>query len=96
MISTNKDHWDRFKFESIKQIGRYVVVCVHYSSPSARYYGGRKVMIFEATIEQIANRDAIDPHFNETNYQPLARFPADAQGKANAEYFAGMLNTCRS
>lgn len=79
--------------EALKQCGPsvpppYTIQRVEEIAPGAtlawvRYhaatnYGGRKLMLYAATRDEVMNADLLDPHFGVTKLSPVARFvPTD-------------------
>jgi len=63
------------------------VVKVYY--PGCTTHGGNKILVFEASEEEIRGRAELDPHFMDCAAHGLiARFPATRQGWADAEQYA--------
>ncbi len=71
-----------FKVEHCHQNGPLCVVYAQYSGCTT--YGGNKVLVLEATEEEVAQASTLDPHFLGEKMSPIARFPGDPGGYAQA------------
>jgi len=76
-----------FVIEKIVQIGRYTIAQVHY--PNCTNYEGRKILLWHGhTLQNIKRLKAIDPHFSEDSFAPIARFEPTIRGWKMAEKMA--------
>jgi hypothetical protein len=76
-----------FVIEKIVQIGRFTIAQVHY--PNCTNYEGRKILLWHGhTLQNIKKLKAIDPHFSEDSFTPIARFEPTIRGWKMAEKMA--------
>jgi hypothetical protein len=70
---------------------KYLVVEIQYRD--CENYEGRKVMVFECSLQQLKDQKAIDPHFLESKkfHSPIARFEPTPKGWKNAVIFVHAL-----
>ncbi len=66
----------------------WVVIKIHYLD--CTNYEGRKILVFDSAekFAAIYRSAAIDPHFSEDSYSPVARFVPTARGWDLANAFA--------
>lgn len=86
-----------YSIEDIEQVGPHIVVKVLYPNCAKCSYEGRKVMVFlDVRALDVAKWKTIDPHFRDPQKKlaageappPAARFPASAEGWADAMAYA--------
>lgn len=72
---------ERFYVVSLIQVGTAAVVELRY--PDCRNYEGRKVLVFDdyEKFVRLRKTGAIDPHFLEDVYSPVARFEPTERGR---------------
>jgi hypothetical protein len=56
----------------------YLVLEVQY--PDCTNYEGRKILVFDCKVLDLVRQGAIDPHFSETGFSPIARFEPTPRG----------------
>jgi hypothetical protein len=66
--------------------GEISILEVHYIGCTP--YNGNKILVYEASLESLQRRIKLDPHFLENDSSPIARFPANEQGRRDAKAFA--------
>jgi len=56
-------------------------------------YEGRKIMVYECTLDELMKQKLIDPHFcnNDNYFSPIARFEPTERGWNNACALANVL-----
>lgn len=90
---------DDFEIEEYREVPGHLILKVKYKSCEKCSYEGVKVLVFEdRTVGEVLKWRKIDPHFREPNRthdpksapSPIARFPANDQGWADAFQFATM------
>lgn len=86
---------DEFRIVDYEQVDRHLVIKVRYPSCKRCSYDQCKVMVFlDVTMKRALAWTRIDPHFREEKDAGLAapssvaRFPASAEGWADAVAFA--------
>lgn len=80
----DNSNFEIVRFAAVKTMkGRFLIVQVRYESCDNCAYDNNKLMIFEATPQDLVNWRTIDPHFREDGERdlrsappPVARFPA--------------------
>jgi hypothetical protein len=82
---------DRFTILDSKEFGdesnTVTVLEVHY--PGCTTHGGKKVLVFQGKVSLDVAR--LDPHFlDDGERSPIARFPANYEGRRDAAAFAKM------
>jgi hypothetical protein len=80
-----------FKIQQFLSIGRYTAVRIRY--PTCTNYQGMKILVYEATQEQVEKQRALDPHFSENAmfFSPVARFEPTDKGWGLARKFMEAL-----
>lgn len=87
----------RYGVERAEQVGKHLVMEVSYPNCAKCSYEGKKVMVFlDTTAMQALKWKKIDPHFRSPDAgwketespSPAARFPASADGWADALAYA--------
>jgi hypothetical protein len=74
-----------FEVVDLEQVGRFVIGKVRY--PNATNFEGRKILVWDnATVDEIENMKAIDPHFTHQN-KIIARFRPTERGLELARRF---------
>ena len=69
----------KFKILEMRQIDKWTIVKVQYDE--AVNYEGKKIMVYEATPEQIQKCKVLDPHFCDGKHlSPFARFEPTKDG----------------
>ncbi len=71
-----------FKFLQIIQGSRYLYVEVLY--PNCTNFEGRKILVMDCTVTDVAYMKVLDPHFLEGN-KIIARFRPNEEGKSLAK-----------
>jgi len=63
-----------------KSIGKYLIVEIKYHD--CTNYEGRKIMLYDCTIDELMRQKIIDPHFcdNKKYLSPIARFEPSKRG----------------
>lgn len=87
---------EEFEVDEVEEVGPHLVMRVKYSSCEKCSFDSKKVMVFlDTTIKDAIRWRQIDPHFAEKGEAdpkvappPRARFPADAEGWADAIAYA--------
>ena len=85
-----------YVIERILQQGPFLILGILY--PDCTNYEGRKVLVFfNATLEQLHQQKAIDPHFsgNQKYHSPIARFVPTEAGWAMAIRFVDAMNSLK-
>lgn len=68
-----------FNIEKFEQVGKYAVIRVKY--PDCTNYEGRKILVFESTVEEVLKQKVLDPHFcDDGHLSPIARFEPTEKG----------------
>lgn len=95
--STTTPDADKYSIEDVVKVGNHLVMKVRYPNCSSCSYEGNKVMVFLNVKELDALKwKHIDPHFRDPKLKnvsthapsPAARFPASAEGWADAIAYA--------
>ena len=76
----------RFEVTYTSYHGHMAVLFVHY--PDCTTFGGNKVMILEASQDEVEKMVTLDPHFLGEKFSPIARFSGDPAGFAQAVAYA--------
>jgi hypothetical protein len=64
---------DNFKIKKIEQVGQRLVVLIVY--PDCTNFEGKKILVYNTTIEHLVSQKHLDPHFSDGDYlSPIARF----------------------
>lgn len=81
-----------FKIEAVSVAkNKRSIVVVEATFPGCTTFGGKKIMVYEATLARFALPvRELDPHFTESDPTLLARFPANDQGLQDALDYAEM------
>jgi hypothetical protein len=79
-----------FKIYEAHELAHHVVLKVHY--PGCIPYNGFKILVYRDSLLNLMARRLLDPHFLQKKESPIARFPADADGWADAVAFATMVD----
>ncbi len=89
----------KYEIEQVERVGAHLVMKVLYPNCASCAYEGRKTMVFlDVTEVRVLKWRKIDPHFRDPKLKglptdapsPAARFPASAEGWADAlEYARG-------
>lgn len=84
---------ENYKILKSKQLGNYLVIEIQYLD--CINYEGKKILVFNSTLDLLEKQKLIDPHFSENkNYiSPIARFEPTKQGWINACMFINTLNS---
>ena len=78
-----------FRIVTGSQYGEFCVLEVYY--PGCTPYAGNKILVYEDHLGFLQHRLELDPHFLEyPRKSPIARFPANTQGRNDARAFALM------
>lgn len=96
---------ENFEIEEIEQVGKNLVVKAKYPNCAKCAYEGHKVMVFaDVSLKDAIKWRTLDPHFrvdaNDHKHahpkaapSPIARFPASAEGWADAIVYATSKKT---
>lgn len=95
--TSNKPDSEKYAIEDVEQIGAHLVLKIRYPNCSKCSYEGVKVLVYLNTDTRAALKwRKIDPHFADPKTRrgpteapsPAARFPASAEGWADAMAYA--------
>ena len=69
----------------------YLVIAIKYHD--CINYEGKKIMLYDCTLDDLKNQKLIDPHFsdNKDYFSPIARFEPTIKGWDNACKLANIL-----
>jgi len=72
-------------------VNEYLIIELKYHD--CTNYEGRKIMVYECTLDELMKQKLIDPHFcnNENYFSPIARFEPTERGWNNACALANVL-----
>ena len=96
-LSTSSPDNSNYEITKVVRVGAHLVLQVLYPNCAKCAYEGNKVMVFlNVTEEQVLRWRRIDPHFRNPSEKtapscapsPAARFPASAEGWADAVAYA--------
>jgi len=80
-----------FEVVRVEQVGPHAVAAIRY--PDCKNYEGLKVCLFLDTIAcTLRGQRSLDPHFDETDRSPFARFKPTYDGWKAAVFLAGAIN----
>ena len=76
----------RYEIVHVSYHGHMAIMFVRY--PDCTTYNGNKVLVLEATDKDVEKLVTLDPHFLGGQFSPIARFPGDPAGFAQAVAYA--------
>lgn len=73
--------------------GKKQVTVAELNYPDAKNYEGRKILVYECSMNELNKQKALDPHFcdDKSHLSPFARFEPTERGWAAACSLAGEL-----
>jgi hypothetical protein len=75
----------RFSIVWAVETGPFCIAMIRY--PDATTYGGKKLLVYQASENALRQAESLDPHFTETGLSPIARFIPTERGARMARAF---------